>query len=180
MKTSLQNGSFWKYFYANSTNGDGHCLIYSMIDSMKDQCNIDFNYSNICNRIRTETHDYISYYKDLLLIESNLEIQRLLCAYVDGKNFDTRFGDLIPLILSNVLCVSIIIISKNGGSYDYFVTYPRINCHGFVFIHKVGDHYEGLKMVVHIGSPIGIQHTTKTTPHGSTSGTGSVSLWPFF
>ena len=144
-----------------------------MIDSMKDQCNIDFNYLNICNRIRTETHDHISYYKDLLLIESNLEIQRLLCAYVDGKNFDTRFGDLIPLILSNVLCVSIIIISKNGGSYDYFVTYPRINSHGFVFIHKKGDHYESIKTRNRFGSPEGIHeslcssNTSKTTQAGT-------------
>ena len=168
LRTILQNGSFWQNFVNVYTNGDGHCLLYSIIESMKSQLDIDINYSDLCNRIRKETIDNINYYKDLILINSDIEIQRLLCVYVDGKNFDTRFGDLIPLILSNVLSVGIIIITKN--SYDPLVTFPRTNSNGYVYVYKIRDHYEGVKMVFHIDPPIGIQHTTsgETTNHRAT------------
>ena len=98
ISSCLQDGSFWEYYNTTFTKGDGHCLIYSIICSMKYQRDINLCYSDLCSRIRTETCDYIDYYKDLIHINSDLEIQRLLCAYVDGKNFDTKLGDLIPLI----------------------------------------------------------------------------------
>ena len=170
MRTILQNGSFWQNYFNVYTNGDGHCLLYSIIESMKSQLDIDINYSELCNRFRKETIDNINYYKDLILINSDIEIQRLLCAYIDGKNVDTQFGDLIPLILSNVLNVGIIIIVKNGNSFDPLVTYPRTNSNGYVYVYKIRDHYEGVNMVLHSDPPIGIQNTTssETTYHGAT------------
>ena len=157
IKICLQDGSFWNNYCANLTNGDGHCLIYSVIYSMKHQLDIDLNYLDVCNRIRTETFDYIDSYKDLIHIESNIEILRLLCAYIDAKNFDTRFGDIVPLIISNLLGVSIIIVALNGESYDHYIIYPRCNMCGFVYVHKKGDHYEGIKTKNRIGSPVVIR-----------------------
>ena len=110
-----------------------------------------------------ETNDHISYYKELLQINDDLEMFRLMCAYVDGKNFDTHFGDLIPLILSNILCVSIIIIAKNSISYNYIDIHPRVNYHGLVYVHKKGDHYEGIKTRNCFGSPMRIQNNRSST-----------------
>ena len=172
LKAIIQSGSFWKYFSRLSTCGDGHCLVYSLMKSFKSQHDIECNYCDILNQIRKETNDHMLSYKQLINIDTDLEMQRLLCAYLDGKNFDTLFGDLLPMILSNIFNTNIVIIHRVGNSIDPILIVPRISCNSFVYVYKSGDHYEGFETVCCFGSSIGTLDTmecrSKNTRHDST------------
>ena len=103
LRSILNAGEFWKYFTRMSTSKDGHCLVHSLIKSFKSQYCIEYCHKDLLFKIRQETTDFISYYKTLINIGSTLEMQRLLCVHIDAKNYDTPFGDVLPLVLSNVM-----------------------------------------------------------------------------
>ena len=153
LKSIIVSGAFWKHFSRMRTSGDGHCLVYSLMKSLKKQHDIDSNYHDVLDRIRHETNNHMLSYKQLLNIESDLIVQRLLCAYVDGKNFDTVFGDLLPMILSNIFNMNIVIINKVRNSIDPLIVIPRSPCDKFVYIYRSGDHYEGFETDCCFGSP---------------------------
>ena len=160
LKSIINSGLFWELFTRLETSGDGHCIVHSLLKSLKKQYNMNCNYHDILSRIRKETNDNISTYKQLVNIDSNLEMQRLVCAYIDGHNFDTIFGDLLPMILSNVLEMNIIIIHQVRNSTDPLIIVPRSLSNKFVYIFKSGDHYEGFETAGCFGSSIETLNTT--------------------
>ena len=141
----LSSGEFWKKFSTIRTSGDGHCLVYSIIDSLKKQLNLSYDYCYVLDVIRSETIDNAFSYMQLLNIDNVISLHRLLCAYVDGKNFDTPLGDCLPMILSNALHINIVVIHKTTDSVNPIFVVPRISSSHFVYIYKFGDHYEGIE-----------------------------------
>ena len=68
--------------------------------------------------------------------------------YVRHKVYDTPYGDLLPLILANALCLNFIVISETSetrSGYKNRTIENRVK-HGSntVLLHKVRDHYNGV------------------------------------
>ena len=71
--------------------------------------------------------------------------------YVKDKTYDTRFCDLIPSIISNVLELTVIIVDKSVAGYHVYATTPLhssdsppadiINSN-FLVLHRNEDHYD--------------------------------------
>ena len=148
---------YWQKFSIMKTSSDGHCLVYSIINSLKKQHNQNYDYHYVLDQIRNEAVGNISSYMQLLDIDCVLTYHRLLCAYVDGKNYDTVLGDCVPMILTNALNINIVIINRSVDSVDPIIVVPRISSSQFVYIYKHGDHYEGIETNTCFGPLVGIQ-----------------------
>ena len=81
------------------------------------QCEVQLMLAYLVQAVVDETllnkHEYVTFF--------NGSISDLYCslmAYVRERTYDTSFGDLVPHILANALCVDIIIVVRNNdGSY---------------------------------------------------------------
>ena len=87
-------------------------------------------------------HEYVTFFNG-----SNSDLYCSLMAYVRERTYDTSFGDLVPHILANALCVDIIIVVRyNDGSYvtDRVLCTKRV-AENVVIIHKYAKHYDGIR-----------------------------------
>ena len=119
-----------------------------------------YEYRHVLNEIRHEIDSNMSYYTQLPGINSVFELHRLLCAYIDGKNYDTPLGDCLPMILSNALHFNVVIIHRSAQSTDPIIIFPRISSNRFVYIYKCGDHYEGIEANICFDPVVGILSPT--------------------
>ena len=159
----MSSGVFWQKFSTLETSSDGHCLVYSIIESLNKQHDLTYEYRHVLNEIRHEIDSNMSYYTQLPGINSVFELHRLLCAYIDGKNYDTPLGDCLPMILSNALHFNVVIIHRSAQSTDPIIIFPIISSNRFVYIYKCGDHYEGIEANICFDPVVGIQNLTSST-----------------
>ena len=65
---------------------------------------------------------------------------------ITDKVYDTRYGDLVPLVTSNALNIGIVIIEKMAnGQHDVRIVQPRqniISSTRLIYVYKCGDHYD--------------------------------------
>ena len=66
--------------------------------------------------------------------------------YIYDKIYDTRYGDMLPLVLCNALCLNLIILSQTASGYDIrtVVGRPSNNPCKYLLVHKYEDHYDGI------------------------------------
>ena len=69
--------------------------------------------------------------------------------YTVNKKYNTRFGDVVPLLCTNALGFNIVILND---SYNVSpkVVFSKSESQACVFIYKKGDHYDGLILMEHI------------------------------
>ena len=71
----------------------------------------------ITNEINLNSETYSS----LLHDHGNSKVNEMIHEYINNKNYDKHFGDLVPIITANAINNDLVIIKKhkNGLSYEY-------------------------------------------------------------
>jgi hypothetical protein len=122
---------------------DGHCLLYSFITSYNSQmkhCD-NLDYFVILNMIRIHTIRNINTYT-IATNGSSQELILLMKRYIYSKDYDSNYCDIVPIILSRILCINICIIDKNSPNGFCMIKCDRST--EVVYINKSGLHYDGL------------------------------------
>ena len=93
----LKSGKFWFSYNIVKSPGDGHCIMHSIVNSL-----------NVCAASGVTIYD----------VNGRVDLLNGLSEYINDKIYDTSFGDLVPVILTNALSVNLLIVEKNGVNYD--------------------------------------------------------------
>ena len=66
--------------------------------------------------------------------------------YLCNKIYDTRYGDLVPIVIANALNVNVLIISEGTQGFETEVVYTNAGNDnmGEILIYKSLDHYDGI------------------------------------
>ena len=146
---------------------DGHCLVHSVITSLEFQQNKFIYYKYLLHKIRNEVTDYASKYLDFIPSKCILQLKIQMCAYIDAFNYNTHFGDLLPLILSNILQMQIGIFEKTDQGYKFMkVCCENNDFDKILFVMKNGEHYDALKFLSSAITTKRVSENPCSTPNG--------------
>ena len=140
---SLCTNELWNICQVYNSPADGHCLLHSVVSSLKHQLvpnvDIDTNYV-ISYEISQHPERYLGFIKnnDRSVLFDGFRL------YAKHKQYDTVFGDHIPLILANVLNISLIIINESSDGLFKVETVQTNNECIRLFLHKRADHYNAI------------------------------------
>ena len=68
-----------------------------------------------------------------------------LCSYLNEKNYNQAFGDVVPLVISNALKVQLDILNETSSTKATLVSIkPTYNENETILLHRSGQHYNGL------------------------------------
>ena len=119
LKNSLENQSLWLFFKIGRTPRDGHCLMYALMNSLESQFPDEKPVSKdyLLNLLQRETSLNIDTYS-AFMSDICVNITDLMDEYILHRNYDTRYGDAIPLIMANALKKDILIIEYSSTGID--------------------------------------------------------------
>ena len=137
---------FWSHFQKKKSPGDGHCFVYSVINYYA-ACDAlgNLEYDKLLEDILVETEQNIDTYGCLFDDRSTTQLRFQMHDYVWNKNYDSRFGDLIPLITANLLNANIMIIEEESGANTLQLVVPTTNqgnASSHILLFKNDYHYD--------------------------------------
>ena len=101
---------------------------------------------NVFELLKLETISNIGYYTPFYDNFTKDQLLNQMKMYITDKVYDTRYGDLVPLVTSNALNIGIVIIEKMAnGQHDVRIVQPRQNIisnTSLIYVYKCGDHYD--------------------------------------
>ena len=152
IQESIKNRTFWFKFKTVKSPGDGHCLLHSLVTSLRGQKSVhsDLTFANydintLLTKLKEEVlankQEYLPYIEG----QSNLNLFTAMLEYVYRKCYDSAFGDLVPSIMSNALEKNIIIVECETNTLTVTTVGKQKHCtNDFVVLLKNGHHYDGL------------------------------------
>ena len=96
--------------------------------------------------VRDEVTENANRYLQFLVDSSHHELMYYMNLYVFNKMYNTDFGNLVPLVLANVLHINIAIISKDMHGYNVWVIHTNASTDtlGNILVYKTPDHYDSI------------------------------------
>ena len=126
--------------------GDGHCLLHSTISSLQHQLGHNLTLEALKSQIYTESLNNINEYINFINDSSRSLFSTYLRQYLIYKNYNTQYGDIVPLILANTLGISLVIIDETlNNCFNVLEIKPRSTPKHNIFLHRKQDHYNGIK-----------------------------------
>ena len=97
-------------------------------------------------KVRDEVTDNANRYLQFLVDSSHHDLMYYMNLYVFNKMYNTDFGNLVPLVLANVLHINIAIISKDVHGYNVRVIHTNASTDtlGNILVYKTPDHYDSI------------------------------------
>ena len=146
------NSSFWEDFKLIKSKGDGHCFMYSLevaINALPfcKACLTHYSKDKLLNKLKHEFMHNITEYLPYTDEYPAKNLYRGMMDYVNKKLYDSSFGDLVPIVMSNALKLFIIIVEceASSGNLRIIPVGEKFKCYGdCVLIFKNGHHYDGL------------------------------------
>ena len=130
---------------------DGHCFLYSIIKSCSTQLTpgLDTDVRSIFSKMNSELAACPHFYAAFMKKNDISAMKTAFHNYTVNKKYNTRFGDVVPLLCANALRFNIVILND---SYNVSpkVVFSKSESQACVFIYKKGDHYDGLIPMEHI------------------------------
>ena len=127
--------------------GDGHCLLYSVCASYNNQLSqlLPLNKEDLINIIEKELQDHSELYLGFYT-KSREEFFSELSNYIKHKRYNSDICDIIPIVIANALKLKLKILNeKRHDSFETTIVEPFSASHtGVLFIHRKGDHYNGV------------------------------------
>ena len=110
--------------------------------------------NDIIELTRIETTSNIDLYVSFLVQGTRAMLLAHMNMYIYEKRYDTIYGDMLPLTLSNALCLNLIILSQSVSGYDIHkvVAGLSINSDKYILVHKYKDHYDGITIKAEINN----------------------------
>ena len=106
---------------------------------------VDLECDKLLEDILVETEQNIDTYRCFFDDRSITQLRFQMHDYVWNKNYDSRFGDLIPLITANFLNTNIMIIENESGANTLQLVVPTTNqgnASSHILLFKKDDHYD--------------------------------------
>ena len=140
--SAVQSGDIWKILNKKKSIGDGHCLIYSIVESFNSQTKFDIKLDSflLLNILRKQTLKFKSKYS-VATNGSETHLLQLLNDYIYSKAYNSDFCDIVPLILAEALCVTFCIINGERLNVNFVET---SDAKTVVYLLKTNDHYDSL------------------------------------
>ena len=123
---------------------DGHCLLHSVVSSLRLQMNHSVEITNamLLECLRKQVYEFRSQYEGF--IKHHVLITGYH-RYAIHSHYESEFGDLAPQMISNALNIQLIILSEAAGSFTIMKVSPCYNPDALpLFLHKNGKHYNGI------------------------------------
>ena len=148
MNLSYQLNSFWNNYELIKSLGNGHCFIHSVVVSYNSQIvnKPSINGETLLNSIIRETisnsQRYVNYYDDECFDVLFSDMRK----YVDHKQYNSLFGDIVLLIVVTVLQINIIIVEMDQN----IIITTKITCPDdvrncdHIYISKSGEYYDAI------------------------------------
>ena len=144
----ISSASFVKYFTIIKSSGDGHCFVYSIISSLKNQQDVNIELKPLLQSIINECTNYTGRY--ISLFENYPDLEYKMNNYVKNKMYNSIFCDMLSSVVANILQTPIVILYREDGHFNYHrISYVNENNASNIpiFIYKIGKHYDGLKFI---------------------------------
>ena len=91
----------------------------------------------------------INKYSEYMSVEQPEQcITHWMFEYIVKKNYNTPFGDLVPLIVANILGINIGIVENHENGYAFKWVLSESLADNHVHILKTGDHYDAFLLNV--------------------------------
>ena len=146
LQENVNETIFWSHFQKKKSPGDGHCFVYSVINYYTACYALgNLEYDKLLEDILVETEQNIDTYICFFDDRSIAQLRFQMHGYVWNKNYDSRFGDLIPLITANFLNTNIMIIEEESGANTLQLVVPTTNqgnASSHILLFKKDDHYD--------------------------------------
>ena len=127
----LSTGLFWSTYTISESPADGHCFMHSVVttfnanlsDNISVKLDEDVLSAKLSNETMANSHEYINYiefinYDDGTGIPS---LRHHVLEYVQHKNYNNLYGDIVPVIVANALMLNILIVEQTGNTYKLHV-----------------------------------------------------------
>lgn len=142
------NNTIWDILNVEPSKGDGHCFLYSTVQSFNSQKSpkelLDLN--SLVTKIYEETERNASDYLPFIEGMSHANLIRELDRYINSKISNTDFCDLIPQIVANALPTRLIIMEQSKETNDMSVL--ELKCKQdtdeCIVLFKKGLHYDAI------------------------------------
>ena len=122
---------------------DGHCLLHSVITSVKSQLphyighTLQETIAAIESEVSSNFIEYVS-----LGFEDDSDLQVQMDHYTKFKLYNSNFGDIVPLILSRALDLKITVLDTNSSGVVFVSIFPpRLDRYHSISIQPEGMHY---------------------------------------
>ena len=146
IKNQLKTGNFWCCHAVSKTVGDGHCFLYSVIDSHNKQhpCRQNLHLDDLKQLIVSEVENYSNRYIAGTIGRCRNRLFHGLTRYIEFKEYDTNFGDLVSIITSNALALNVLIIEDSDGNMKTEAIPDKLSYSTTICVKKSNDHYEAI------------------------------------
>ena len=138
----VTSDNFWSMYSIVDSLGDGHCFLYSLLISLHEQ-NMHIDKNDVIFAIKRECLSNVDHYLPFANI-SRAKFFVQMNDYLLRKRYDTRFGELVPIICGKALRINIVVILKKSLTYNVFVL-PHENARLTALVLKTNKHYDGIK-----------------------------------
>ena len=153
--------------------GDGHCLLYSVCASYKNQLSqlLPLNKEDLINIIEKELLDHSELYLGFYT-KSREEFFSELSNYIKHKRYNSDICDIIPIVIANALKLKLNILNeKRHDSFETTIVEPfSASNTGVLFIHRKGDHYNGVVYRVYPQTVQSALHPPSACPPSCSTG----------
>ena len=106
--------------------------------------NTKYDLNDVIRLIRDETLLNIDTYVSFLVNGTIEELKTYMNLYLCHKIYDTPYGDMVPLILSNALGLTLLILSKTAPESHYEVRPVGNGTKNHLLVYKYQDHYDAI------------------------------------
>ena len=108
------------------------------------QMNTIYDLEDVIRLIRDETLLNIDMYVSFLVNGTIEELKSYMHLYLCHKIYDTPYGDMVPLVLSNALGLTLLILSKTAPESIYEVRQIGSGTKNHLLVYKYQDHYDAI------------------------------------
>ncbi len=119
--------------------GDGHCLLQSIITLCHSQLTWHplLSLGSIILKITEEIENNVDDY--LLLAFTKASLSKQMKAYLWLKDYNSDFGNLVPLILARIYYITVTILDTlRTGTVTEHIMYPRVKQHHLLLYNVQG------------------------------------------
>ena len=161
----MNDGSFCSLYEIQEAPSDGHCLLHAIVSSANSQLSdcVYYDIGYLIDVVRRETHTNINEYVQFYEENPHAALLRDMDRYLNYKIYNTRYGDIVPMILANALQLNLVLINDLTVVQKLQLVECRVPHYGkFVALQKCPDHYNGIVKKVAIR---GLENTNHNIKH---------------
>ena len=149
-RSPFKNGVIWNDCSVVKSPADGHCLLHSVVSSMKSQLfpPLETNTSALLSPIKNEFKSHPERYIRFIPGNKMSSFYRDFDRYTYSRRYDSKSVDLIPNILCNVFDMKLILFTGQTGITDVCNIEDGVTSFHLI-LQKCGEHYDGIAPIVY-------------------------------